>query len=76
MPSLRPDPTFYASPKHAIQTPSEELAYVAMLDAPMRSVWSTSGRSLRTTAPSSAARTCPAPAMSSTISAGTPVGPT
>lgn len=27
----KPDPTFYPSPKPAIQAPEEELAYVAML---------------------------------------------
>jgi selenium-binding protein 1 len=32
MPTLRPDPTFYPSPKHAVQAPAEELAYVTMLD--------------------------------------------
>jgi selenium-binding protein 1 len=29
----RPDPTFYASPAHAISAPEEKLAYVALLDA-------------------------------------------
>ncbi|HET8625379.1 MAG TPA: selenium-binding protein SBP56-related protein [Gemmatimonadales bacterium] len=33
MPQLRPDPTFYASPKHAIEAPPEELAYVALPNA-------------------------------------------
>ena len=33
MPRMRPDPTFYASPKQAMEGPPEELAYVAMLDA-------------------------------------------
>ncbi len=32
MPQWRPDPTFYASPELAMDAPSEELAYVAMLD--------------------------------------------
>jgi selenium-binding protein 1 len=29
----RPDPTFYPSPKMAMQAPAEKLAYVAMLNA-------------------------------------------
>ncbi len=29
----RPDPTFYASPKHAMEAPREKLAYVAMVDS-------------------------------------------
>lgn len=32
MAQWRPDPTFYPSPKQAIQAPPEELAYVAMLN--------------------------------------------
>jgi selenium-binding protein 1 len=32
MPQLRPDPTFYASPKHAMDAPPEELAYVTLPD--------------------------------------------
>jgi len=32
MPPLRPDPSFYPSPKHAMDAPAEELAYVALLD--------------------------------------------
>ncbi len=32
MVTLRPDPTFYPSPRHAMGAPSEELAYVALLD--------------------------------------------
>jgi selenium-binding protein 1 len=28
----KPDPTFYASPKHAMEAPQEKLAYVAMLN--------------------------------------------
>ena len=32
MPQWRPDPTFYPSPKHAMEAPPETLAYVAMLD--------------------------------------------
>ncbi|MEO8139528.1 MAG: selenium-binding protein SBP56-related protein [Gemmatimonadota bacterium] len=32
MPKWRPDPTFYPSPKHAIEAPAEELAYVALID--------------------------------------------
>ncbi|MGE3525104.1 MAG: selenium-binding family protein [Gemmatimonadales bacterium] len=32
MAKLRPDPTFYASPRHAMEAPAEELAYVAMLN--------------------------------------------
>jgi selenium-binding protein 1 len=31
MPTLRPDPTFYPSPKQAAEAPPEELAYLAML---------------------------------------------
>jgi selenium-binding protein 1 len=31
MPTLRPDPTFYASAKQAAEAPAEELAYLAML---------------------------------------------
>ena len=33
MPLLRPDPTFYPSPKMAMQAPSESLAFVTMLNA-------------------------------------------
>src|SRR5579864_7769280 len=33
MPLWRPDPTFYPSPKMAMQAPPEKLAYVAMLNA-------------------------------------------
>ena len=29
---MRPDPTFYPSPKMAIEAPPEKLAYVALLD--------------------------------------------
>ena len=29
---LKPDPTFYASPRHAMEAPRERLAYLAMLD--------------------------------------------
>jgi selenium-binding protein 1 len=36
MAQLRPDPTFYPSPKHAISAPPEELAYVSMLDPTRR----------------------------------------
>src|SRR5258708_38410869 len=32
MPLWRPDPTFYASPKMAMQAPAEKLAYVALLN--------------------------------------------
>jgi methanethiol oxidase len=32
MPRLTPDPTFYASPAHAMEAPAEELAYVALLN--------------------------------------------
>jgi selenium-binding protein 1 len=32
MPSLRPDPTFYPSPRMAMQAPPEKLAYVTMLN--------------------------------------------
>ena len=31
--SLMPDPTFYPSPKMAMQAPPERLAYVALLNA-------------------------------------------
>jgi methanethiol oxidase len=31
---LRPDPTFYASPRLAMQAPAEKLAYVAALKTP------------------------------------------
>ena len=31
MPRLRPDPTFYASPSLAAESPPEQLAYVALL---------------------------------------------
>ena len=30
----RPDPTFYPSPKEAIEAPDERLAYVALLSIP------------------------------------------
>ena len=33
MPMWRPDPTFYPSPKMAMQAPAEKLAFVAMLNA-------------------------------------------
>ncbi|MGH7630699.1 MAG: selenium-binding protein SBP56-related protein, partial [Gemmatimonadales bacterium] len=33
MPRLRPDPTFYASPTHAMAAPPETLAYVTLPDA-------------------------------------------
>lgn len=33
MQPLKPDPTFYASPKDAIEAPPERLAYVALLSA-------------------------------------------
>jgi methanethiol oxidase len=36
MARLRPDPTFYASPRDAIRAPAEELAYVALLDPARR----------------------------------------
>ncbi|MGD2123972.1 MAG: selenium-binding protein SBP56-related protein, partial [Gemmatimonadota bacterium] len=32
MPTWKPDPTFYPSPKHAMEAPQERLAYVAMLN--------------------------------------------
>lgn len=32
MAKLRPDPSFYPSPRHAMEAPAEELAYVALLD--------------------------------------------
>jgi selenium-binding protein 1 len=32
MAQWRPDPTFYPSPRHAMEAPAEELAYVALLD--------------------------------------------
>ena len=32
MAKWRPDPTFYASPKHAMQAAAEELAFVALID--------------------------------------------
>jgi methanethiol oxidase len=32
MPSLKPDPTFYPSPKMAMQSPPEKLAYVALIN--------------------------------------------
>jgi methanethiol oxidase len=32
MPSLKPDPTFYPSPKMAMQSPAEKLAYVALIN--------------------------------------------
>jgi methanethiol oxidase len=32
MPLWRPDPTFYPSPKMAMQAPPEKLAFVAMLN--------------------------------------------
>ena len=31
MPKMRPDPTFYPSPKMAMEAPTESLAYVALL---------------------------------------------
>jgi methanethiol oxidase len=33
MPRLTPDPTFYATPKFAMEAPAEKLAYVALLNA-------------------------------------------
>ena len=32
MPLLKPDPTFYPSPKMAMQSPPEKLAYVALIN--------------------------------------------
>ena len=32
MPLLKPDPTFYPSPKMAMQAPPEKLAYVALIN--------------------------------------------
>jgi selenium-binding protein 1 len=32
MPSWKPDPTFYPSPRSAAEAPAEELAYVVTLD--------------------------------------------
>ena len=32
MPLLKPDPTFYPSPKMAMQAPQEKLAYVALIN--------------------------------------------
>lgn len=32
MPSLKPDPTFYPSPKMAMEAPAEKLAYVALIN--------------------------------------------
>jgi len=32
MPTWKPDPTFYPSPKHAMEAPQEKLGYVAMLN--------------------------------------------
>jgi len=32
MPSLKPDPTFYPSPKMAMESPAEKLAYVALIN--------------------------------------------
>jgi len=32
MPLMRPDPTFYPSPKMAIQSPPEKLAYLALIN--------------------------------------------
>ena len=38
MPLLKPDPTFYPSPRHAMEAPQEKLAYVVTIsptgDAP------------------------------------------
>ena len=36
MPMWRPDPTFYPSPKLAMQAPAEKLAFVAMLNGDLR----------------------------------------
>ena len=33
MPQLRPDPTFYASPRHAMEAPPEAIAYVTLPDS-------------------------------------------
>ena len=32
MTQWKPDPTFYPSPRHAMEAPAEKLAYVAMLN--------------------------------------------
>ena len=32
MPLLKPDPTFYPSPKMALQSPPEKLAYLALIN--------------------------------------------
>ncbi len=34
MPQWRPDPTFYPSPKIAMQAPQQALAFVALLERP------------------------------------------
>jgi selenium-binding protein 1 len=36
MATWRPDPSFYPSPKHAMEAPAEELAYVALIDPERR----------------------------------------
>ena len=56
MPRWTPDPTFYDSPRHAMQAPAERLAYVALLstgeqDSPMPSASWTPTPRRRATAP-------------------------
>ena len=76
----KPDPSFYPSPRMAMKAPAETLAYVAAFDpnrknpdvyrrrrrrSRLRRYWRRSSRRW----------TCPMPATSCTISAGTPARP-
>ena len=63
MPLLKPDPTFYPSPKMAMQSPPEKLAYLALINPkkngrPTRSASSTSIPTRRATAGWSVRPTC------------------
>ena len=77
---LKPDPTFYASPKDAMKAPPETLAYVALLSAsgngvPIGSRSSIPIRPHRDTARKSAASNLPIAATNCTTSAGTRAAP-
>ena len=78
MAQWRPDPTFYPSPKLAMQAPAEKHAFVAMLNPTHAGRPDALGVVMlipppRPTASLSASWTCRTPAMSYTISGGMPV---
>jgi hypothetical protein len=77
--SLRPEPTFYPSPRIAMEAPAERLAYAALLSSdrsnPTRSRLSTSTESQTPSARRSSSSKCPTAATSFIILAGTPAHP-